>query len=359
MAVFKKDNRWYIDYYRPDGRRKREIVTIPGIDPARVTRQDAKKALSIRKGQIAEGKFDIAQTRIPILFDKLADRYFQYSKDNKRSWQRDLSSIKCLLTYFKGKALSQITPWLIEKYKSERKAQVKLSTVNRELATLSNMLNMAVAWKLIDSSPYKGVKHFRVNNTNLRILSEGEFHKLYAAASPWLRPILLAAATTGMRRGEIINLKWDDVNLEEGFIFVRDSKNYESRTVTIHPKLKEALLLLKDKRQNDYAFGGKKTIIYAWTNALCKSGIPHCRFHDLRHTFASRLVMEGVDLVTVQELMGHKNINMTKRYSHPTPEHKKQAVERIDLENLDTYLDTKAPPGEISEGAIIDLTSRN
>ncbi|MGE5444844.1 MAG: hypothetical protein ACM3SR_09620 [Ignavibacteriales bacterium] len=136
MGVFKKNNRWYIDYYLPDGKRKREIVTIPGVDPPKVTRQDAKKALSIRKSQIAQGKFDIAQTRTPILFEKLADRYLQYSKDNKRSWQRDLYSIKSLLVYFNGKTLSQITPWLIEKYKSERKTQVKPSTVNRELRYL-------------------------------------------------------------------------------------------------------------------------------------------------------------------------------------------------------------------------------
>lgn len=85
MGVFKKDNRWYLDYYLPDGKRKREIVTIPGADPSKITRKDALKALSIRNGQIAEGKFDIAQTRIPLLFEKLADRYLQYSQDNKRS----------------------------------------------------------------------------------------------------------------------------------------------------------------------------------------------------------------------------------------------------------------------------------
>ncbi|MGE5446224.1 MAG: tyrosine-type recombinase/integrase [Ignavibacteriales bacterium] len=359
MAVYRKDNRWYIDYYLPDGKRKREIVTIPGVDPSRVTRQDAKKALSIRKGQIAEGKFDIAQTRTSALFEKLSDRYLEYSKTNKRAWKRDLYSIKSFLVYFKGKTLSQITPWLIEKYKSERKVQVKPATINRELATLSNMFSMAVIWKLLDSTPYKGVKHFRVNSTSLRILNEDEFQRLYAAASPTLRPILLAAITTGMRKGELLNLKWDDVNFKEGFILVRDSKNYESRPITIHAKLREILLVLKERSQSEYVFDGRMTLKHHWAKALRKSGIPHCRFHDLRHTFASRLVMEGVDLVTIQELMGHKNINMTKRYSHPTPEHKKQAVERIDLANLDTYLDTKAQNTEHSGDTIVGLTTSN
>jgi integrase len=359
MAVYRKDNRWYIDYYLPDGKRKREMVTIPGAEPSKIRRQDAQKALSIRKAQIAEGKFEIAQTRTPILFEKLADRYIEYSKDNKRSWQRDLYSIKSLLVYFNGKLLSQITSWFIEKYKSERKTQVKPSTVNRELDTLRNMLNMAVVWKMIDSSPYKGIKHFRVNNTNLRIVSEEEFQKLSEAASLDLKSILLTAVATGMRRGEILNLRWDDVYFKEGYIIVRDSKNYESRIITLHPVLKNVLLSLKGNSRSEYVFEGRKTIKRAWENALRKSGIAHCRFHDLRHTFATRLVMNGVDLVTLQELMGHKDINMTKRYSHPTPEHKKQAVERLNLGAMDTYLDTKAISRENSDEVYINLTADN
>jgi len=114
MAVYKKNNRWYIDYYLPDGKRKRETVTIPGVDPQHINRQDALKALSIRKGQLAEGKFDIADTKKPIVFEKLAEDYLKYSMDNKRARQRDLYSIKQLLTCFKGKSLTQITPWLIK-----------------------------------------------------------------------------------------------------------------------------------------------------------------------------------------------------------------------------------------------------
>ncbi len=359
MGVYRKDNRWYIDYYLPDGKRKREMVTIPGADPSKIKRQDAQKALSIRKAQIAEGKFEIAQTRTPILFERLADRYIEYSKANKRAWQRDRQSIGHLFVHFQAKTLSQVTPWLIEKYKTERKKVVKPSTINRELDTLRNMLNMAVVWKMVDSSPYKGIKHFRVSNTNLRIVSEEEFQKLYEAASQTLRPILLTAVATGMRRGEILNLRWDDVNFKEGFIIVRDSKNYETRNIPMHPALEEVLLRLKAKRQSEYVFEGRKTIKRAWENALRKSGISHCRFHDLRHTFATRLIMKGVDLVTLQELMGHKDINMTKRYSHPTPEHKKQAVERLILGTMDTYMDTNSRSSEIAEGTIIDLSTHN
>ncbi|MCH8014476.1 MAG: site-specific integrase [Candidatus Dadabacteria bacterium] len=168
-----------------------------------------------------------------------------------------------------------------------------------------------------------------------------EFKKLYASASTELKSILITAYTTGMRLGEILNLKWEDVDLKEEYILVRDSKNYESRTISIHPTLKETLSHLKTISESDFTFEGRKTIKRAWQKALRLSGIAHCRFHDLRHTFASNLVMNGVDIVTVAELMGHKDLSMTKRYSHPSPQHKKQAINKLKLETMDTYLDTK------------------
>ena len=341
MGVYKKDNRWYIDYYLPNGKRKRETVSIEGVNPSKINREDAKKALNIRKAEFAQGKFDIAQTKKPIHFRKLAERYLQYAKTNKRAWRRDEQSLKHFVSFFKGKTLQQITPWLIEKYKSERKQKVKPSTVNRELDTLRHMLNMGVTWKMIEENPYKGIKHFKVNNSNLRILSHSEFNNLYETASSELRPILLTAYTTGMRLGEILNLKWENVDFKDEYILVRDSKNYESRTISIHPTLKDILSLLRTTSESEFVFEGRKTVKRAWQKALKLSGITHCRFHDLRHTFASNLVMQGVDIVTVAELMGHKDLSMTKRYSHPSPQHKKQAINKLKLETMDTYLDTK------------------
>ncbi len=341
MSVFKKNNRWYIDYYLPDGKRKREVVTIDGVDPSKISREDAKKALTIRKAELAEGKFKIAQTRKPIPFKKLAMRYLDYSKTNKRAWVRDEQSLNHLEAFFENKKLHQITPWLIEKYKSERKRIVKPATVNRELDTLRHMLNIAVVWKMIDETPYKGIKHFRVNNSNLRILSESEFNNLYESGSLELKPIILTAYLTGMRLGEILKLRWEDIDFKDDYIVVRDSKNYESRAISIHHTLKKALSQLKSNTQSEYVFEGRKTVKRAWQKALKQSGITHCRFHDLRHTFASNLVMKGVDIVTVAELLGHKDLSMTKRYSHPSPEHKKKAINRLNLDSMDTYLDTK------------------
>jgi len=366
MGVYKKSHRWYIDYYLPGGKRRREVVTIPKVDPSNINRLDAEKALSIRKAEIAQGKFNISQTKPQVLFKKLCNRYLDYSKNNKRSWTRDQQSINHFLKHFKNKTLQQINPWVIEKYKSERMKEVKLSTirkevikpstVNRELDTLRNMLNKAVDWGMIESSPYKGIRHFKVNNINLRIINNEEFSKLYESSSLDLKPILLCAISTGMRLGELLSLKWNDINWNDDYILVRDSKNYESRTIPINATLLKALSDLKKHSESDYVFGGRTTIKWEWTNALKTSGIAHCRFHDLRHSFASRLVMGNVDLVTVKELMGHKRIETTMRYSHPTPEHKIRAVESINFETVVTYLDTNKKIDELSKTSKTNVT---
>jgi len=140
---------------------------------------------------------------------------------------------------------------------------------------------------------------------------------------------------------------------------VRDSKNYESRTIPINSTLLKALSDLKKHSESEYVFKYRKCVKRAWTNALKKSGIAHCRFHDLRHSFASRLVMAGVDLITVAELMGHKDLTMTKRYSHPTPEHKKHAVESLNFENSSHKLDTKREIDDLSGTSKSNVTVLN
>lgn len=344
MGVYKRGNVWWIDYYL-SGIRRREPVGKDGI----ITKGMAQGALRARLGEIAQGRYSLDKAKKPISFEKLVERFLEYSEANKRSWKRDICATDVFLKYLSGKKLSDITPFLVEKYKSDRRKQVKASTVNRELDVLRRMFSLAVAWGLITSNPVSQVKRFKVSNSNLRILSEEEFTRLYNSASSHLKPILLTAVHTGMRKGEILNLKWEDINLERGYILVRDSKNYESRAIPISQILKDELLKLKKQSTGEFVFTYKGkpigAIKRAFSAALRRSGIRHCRFHDLRHTFATCLVMEGTDIASVQELMGHKDIRMTKRYSHPTPEHKRNAVEKVKFSptshNLVTIEDKK------------------
>lgn len=359
MGILHKYNRWYLDYYMPDGKRKREVVSIQGVDPSKITQRDALNALAVRKSAIAQGKFDIAQTERRILFTELVEKFLEYSKTNKKSYTRDITSSRVLLDYFGGKTVQQISSWHIEQYKSKRQKDITRfgkppakATINRELAFMKTMFSKAIKWNITNTNPIKDVKLFKENNANLRILSNEEFNKLYNSANDFLKPFLLLAINTGMRRSEIFNLKWQDINYEQEYIIVSDSKNDESRVIPMNRVLKDTLENLDKNPDIEYVFSQsdgtpiKSVKTFFWA-ALKSSGINHCRLHDLRHSFASRLVMAGVDIVTVQELMGHKSIIMTRRYSHPTPEHKKQAVNKLNISGMDTYLDTSCNKQEI------------
>jgi integrase len=181
------------------------------------------------------------------------------------------------------------------------------------------------------------------NNQRMRYLSYEECQTLIDVCESHLKPIVITALNTGMRKGEILNLKWDDVDLKNGFIFVRETKNGDRRDIPINQKLRSALESLyrgskKNPRQIHipYVFYYYRTgnpfldVKRSFTTALRKAGIKDFRFHDLRHTFASQLVMAGADIAAVRELLGHKTLTMTLRYSHLAPNHKVQTVKLLD-----------------------------
>jgi len=187
----------------------------------------------------------------------------------------------------------------------------------------------------------KQVKLFRDNNKRLRFLSEEETTALLDACSVFLRPIVITALNTGMRLGEILSLTWDCVDLNLGIITVVNAKNNQSRNIPMNTILTEEIIRLKLDANSDHVFArdnGKApvTIRKIWIRALNQADINNFRFHDLRHTFASNLVMAGADIVTVKELLGHKTIAMTMRYAHLNQEHKKKVVNLLYRHYLDT-----------------------
>lgn len=332
MGIYKKSYNYYIDYYDNFNRRRREKIG-PSITLARTV---LKKRLVER----AEGKL-LDKKEVPrVEFEKAADRYLEYSRTNKRAPSRDITSINHFLPEFEGKYLSEITPWLIEKYKKKRKEEVKGATVNRELACLKNMFTKAIEWGWAASNPVKAVKLFKENNQRLRYLTRQEADLLIECCAPHLKPIVITALNTGMRRGEILSLIWDHVDFENGIIMVVNTKNGERRDIPMNKWLTETLKDVKRQSSSNYMFCNEKgerfgVVRTSFESAVKRAGITDFRFHDLRHTFVSWLVMSGVDLTTVKELLGHKSLDMTLRYAHLSPHHKREAVK-----NLDTYMDT-------------------
>jgi integrase len=185
--------------------------------------------------EIAEGRFLERRKPITTTFDELAHAYLAYARENKRSWDRDMRSMKRLATVFTGKRLSEITPVEIERYKTLRLTSMdrsgrhpKPATVNRELACLRSMFNVArkglihLPGGVLSENPVSSVKFLDEHNIRDRVLTAEEFQRMLDASPEYLKPILHCAYHTGMRRGELLELTWDRVELRAGFIRLKD-----------------------------------------------------------------------------------------------------------------------------------------
>ena len=229
---------------------------------------------------------------------------------------------------------------LVEQYQTGRlKKGNKPASVNRVLAVLSHMFTKAVEWEMVEEEILKKIRRVKMlpeHNRRLRYLSKEECQKLINACEPHLQPIIIAALNTGMRKGEILNLKWENIDLRNGFILLEITKNGDRRELPVNNTLRACLQSLQRRLDVPYVFYDKATgkpykfIRRSFNTACRRAGIRDFRFHDLRHTFASHLVMAGVDITTVKELLGHKSLTMTLRYAHLAPSHKVKAVGVLD-----------------------------
>lgn len=323
----KKGDVWYIDFY-DNGRRVRKAVG---------SKKDAEDAETLLKADSLRGELRLIK-KSDISFKELTEKYLEYGKTNgKRSLRRDRSSVKALMNHFRYLKISQVTSLLIEDYKRKRlEEKRKPGTVNRELSCLKHMLNLAKKWKLIRENPADDVKLLKEEKKEMRVLSEAEAELLIDAAAPYLKPILLVALNTGMRQGEILSLKWDDIDFVHYNINVRNTKSGKDRDVPMNLLVAETLKKLK--RNCEFVFEnprrhGKriKDISWSFKKALRESGIEKLRFHDLRHSAASWMVVKcGIDLVTVSEILGHSDIKITMVYCHASQESKRRAVEGLE-----------------------------
>lgn len=348
MGVYQKGNTYYIDYY-VDGRRRRECI---GPD-----KRLAETVLKKRKVEIAEGRYLDIKKNEKIRFEDFADEFYRlHSQPNKKpsAIQSDRILLKNLKSFFAGRYLYNIGIQLVEEYKIKRSKEVKPATVNRELACLKCLFNRAIEWGKTEDNPVRKVKLFRENNKRIRYLEKEEIQRLLDNCAPHLKPIAALAVNTGMRKSEILNLKWIDIDFKRNLLYLIETKNGERREIPINETVKETLMKVLKHPHSPYVFCSEIGKPYAnvrtsFDTALKRAGIKDFRFHDLRHTFASHLVMLGIDLRTVQELMGHKTIEMTLRYSHLSPDHKDRAVGILDrnLRKMDTIWTPRAEKAKV------------
>lgn len=322
---------WYARWQGSDGLlHKRKFGPGPG---ARELAIDCHRQMALLA---KEGRDFPLRQRRAVSFREIVRDFLEYSRANKRSAKDDVKRMNYWLGAFGDKAVESVTPQDIERHKEALAQEYALATVNRYLAALKTSYSLAVRNGKVERNPVKAVKLFKENNARVRYLTEQEEAKLMAALPPYFRPLAYLALHTGLRRGELLALRWEDVDFRTGTLTVRRSKHGEARHVPLNRVACETLLALKRERKvlAPYVFtteAGRYLHNFerSFIRAVKMAGLENFHFHDLRHTFASRLAMRGVPLRTVQELMGHKTVAMTLRYSHLSPAHLRDAVEGL------------------------------
>jgi integrase len=342
MGVYKRGSQWWIDYYD----RNRERVQESSQSSRR---NDAEALLNLRKSEILRGVY---KRPVKITFGEFGRRYMEHAKANKRSWLRDEQMLKHLKQQFgTERQLTEVTPADIEGYKLSRKARVSGSTVNRELALLKRMFNLAITWDLfLDLNPFRKVKFFREINFGTRVVRSEEEEKLLRNAAPYIQDLMRFALNTGLRIGEIFTLRWSDVDLEKDLLNVLAPKTQKIRAVPLNGDARKVLEYWALGKRNEFVFYNPETgkpfvDLKAGFGLACrKAGIEGVTWHTLRHTFASRLLNRGVDIVTVQQLLGHSTITVTMRYTHTNLDSKRLAVEKLEAhgDNLVTVAPTRS-----------------
>jgi integrase len=333
---------WWVRYADATGKVRRERVGGKGA---------ALKLYQMRKTQVMQGKKLPEHFRAkPVSFSELADDAMEWAKSHKLTWEDDEIRLMPMREVFGARAAESITPQDIERWfaaagnsrnkGSERNGKKwKPATFNRYKALLSMVYRQGIKNGKITVNPAREVERRRENNLRDRYLlgpEETALRNTIFAANPARLPELDIAIHTGMRRSEQYGCEWSWVDLDRKVLTVPRSKHGEKRRVYLNDVAVAAFRTLW--RFSDgmgkvfahlYASENTKGAREWFERALVEAGISNFRWHDLRHTFASRLVMAGVGIHTVQELLGHKTIQVTLRYAHLAPQHQLEAVQRL------------------------------
>jgi len=342
-------------------RRRKKWVKI-----GRCSKTLAEKILTKMEYDIISGNFGLLVIK-PIGFADFAPIYLEKIQKTKapKSCLNERGFLKNLTAYFGNKNLASITKEDVENYRDLRLDKVKSRTVNLELIALSSLLKKAIEMKHLEKLPWNKIPMVKVRDARgTNFLSVEQVNRLKEASSPWLYPFVCLALHSGMRLNEMLWLEWSQIDFERRVIRLQNKpgftiKNLRPREIPIDDDLYEVLqhhfafyprinALKKNaqaysprqERQQHWVFchrdGSRlKNFKTSFRNALQRAGIQGIRKHDLRHTFASHLTMEGVSLKAIQETLGHKSINITMDiYGHLTPEHIRASVNRLPYRSL-------------------------
>ena len=298
---------------------------------------------------------------------KLCSEFFEefiiYAEANfsKRTVAIYRYSLKLFFEYIGDKFLASYTPQHFDAYKTQRQKPIKVVTlkdghktemektirpvtVNIELRTLRAFFNTAVRWRLLESNPFK-IQLMRIPEKTPTFITKQEFQKLLSVIEEqWLKEIIIIAVSTGLRRGELVNLIWENVDLNRKLLCIESSPTFRTKAgrMRIIPLNDTALYILKTKQGRDasgyvFTLNGKQ-IFADWITHLFKRYVrlanlsnQDIHFHSLRHSFASWLAQDGTSVYVIKDLLGHSDVKTTQIYSHLQLESLHSEVNKISV----------------------------
>jgi len=360
--IYQRGKIWYLDLTFKGRRIRKRIGT---------SKRMAELALKDTEIKIIKDEFGFSKNDLAI--ESLIQKFLEYNRTNHRA--TTTKRYKAVTDHFRRFLtekrkdiimLSQLTPEVIEGYKTFRRDEwvnpngkdvrtdnsrkgARARTVNIELEGIKTMLNLAIKWDYLKDNPMKHVKSLKVDDKKpLRFLTEEECERFLEACPKELYPIYFTFMSTGMRKAELEHLRWDDIEFRNRKIYIRKKPDWQPKTGEREIPISDELLIVLEQHKRRSKKAGKKDYVFA----IIDGGKSHnmlrtelikiaqvagledmTKVHTLRHTFASHLVMAGVDLPTVQKLMGHSDIETTMIYSHLSPSHLSNAVNHLPLKS--------------------------
>ena len=315
------------------GRRRRRKLNA-------ATLQQARTLLNAEKARADELKTKGYAAPVADSFGLVLDRYLKYQKPrlSHGSYERTRGIVEGHLRPCFGRLrIGDMRRTDIQDYVTRRAGEASPGTTIKETNVLKHLLGLAVEWELIPFNPATKIKTPRTPAGRIRYLGPGELRTLVGACPAWLRPIVVLAIFTGMRRGEILGLRWMHVDLPGGRLMLAQTKNGDGRIVHLNGYARQAILSQwsEDVRATDRVFRladdcTPDNISKGFVAAAKRAGLEDLHFHDTRHIAASLLRLHGADIHTVATVLGHKDLRMAMRYQHLSPEYLGVAMNRLD-----------------------------
>ncbi len=335
--------------------RKKRIQKSTGVR----NKREAEEIERAYRTQLANRKVGLEPEKYIPTFSEATKEYLIFCETEHRDTPNTISSYtvasRSLIEFFRDKRIDAINGQTVENFKCWRKTQprknikpvkgvrptvVSNGTVNRELSCLRSILNLQIKKEVLTNNAVKYVRFLKENSERWQVIKKSEEELYLEVASQPLKDIAILMIETGCRQGELFNLKKEDVNLSEPSMFISKGKTKNARRhIPLSERARDVLRRRNHISTSTYIFNNESTgkpittVKKAHEGAIRRSGLKRFRLYDYRHTFASRFIEAGGDLISLKEILGHANLSMILRYAHPSKDHQTEAIKRMEEQN--------------------------